>query len=56
MPWRDDRSIIVRMYWDHMDGWWAWMVFWPLVWMGSFAVVIYVAVRLGVRDGKRDQS
>jgi uncharacterized membrane protein len=53
---RHDGRTIAWMYWDHMDGWWAWMLFWPLVWIGVLAVVVYVAVRLGVRDGMRDQS
>jgi hypothetical protein len=44
------------MYWDHMDGWWVWMTVWPLVWIVLLGFAVYIAVRLGIRDSKRDQS
>lgn len=37
-----------------MDGWWAWMAVMPVLVIAFFALAVYLAVRLGVRDGKRD--
>lgn len=42
------------MYVDHMDGWWAWMILAPVLWIALLAVALYLAVRLGIRDGRRD--
>jgi uncharacterized membrane protein len=42
------------MYGDHMDGWWAWMAIMPVLLIAVLALAIYLAVRLGVRDGRRD--
>lgn len=38
-----------------MSGWWAWMTITPVLLIVIFAFVVYVAVRLGVHEGKRDQ-
>ena len=39
----------------HMDGWaWEWMALVPVLLTAILALGIYVAVRLGIRDGKRD--
>lgn len=38
-----------------MDGgWWALMAIMPLVLIAFVALAVYLAVRLGIRDGKRD--
>ena len=42
------------MYGDHMDGWWAWMAIMPVLLIAVLALAIYLAVRLGVRDGRHD--
>jgi len=49
-------STLSPMYTDHMNGWWAWMAIWPLVWIVLIGLAVYIAVRLGIRDSKRDQS
>jgi hypothetical protein len=45
---------ILGIYGNHMNGWWAWMTIAPVLLILILALVVYVAVRLGVRDGKRD--
>ena len=43
------------MYGDHMDGgWWAWMAIMPVLVIVVVAFAVYLAVRLGIRDGHRD--
>ena len=43
------------MYGDHMDGgWWAWMAIMPVLLVVVVAFAVYLAVRLGIRDGHRD--
>ena len=53
MPPRHARCHPVRMYEHHMDGWWAWTWLMPVVVIATLAAAVYLAVRLGVRDGKR---
>jgi hypothetical protein len=37
-----------------MDGWWASMMIMPLLLIAVVAPAVYLAVRLGIRDGHRD--
>lgn len=43
------------MYGNHMGDWWAWMTLVPVVLIALLALAIYLAVRQGIRDGKRDK-
>lgn len=42
------------MYGNHMGDWWAWMTMMPVLVIAILGLTIYLAVRLGIRDGKRD--
>jgi hypothetical protein len=37
-----------------MNGWWAWMAIMPVFLIAVGALAVYLAVRLGIRDGHRD--
>jgi hypothetical protein len=37
-----------------MDGWWAWMTIMPVLLIALVALGVYLAVRLGIRDGHRN--
>lgn len=37
-----------------MGDWWAWMTIMPVLLIVILAFAVYVAVRLGIRDGKHD--
>jgi hypothetical protein len=42
------------MYGNHMGDWWAWMTITPVLLIVVLGLAVYIGVRLGVRDGKRD--
>ena len=39
---------------NHMGDWWAWMPITPVLLIVILAFAVYVAIRLGIRDGKHD--
>jgi hypothetical protein len=42
------------MYGNHMSGWWEWMTITPVLLIVILGLAVYVAARLGIRDGKLD--
>ena len=48
------RRTIPGMYGNHMGDWWARMTIMPVLLIMVFAFAVYLAVRLGIRDGKHD--
>jgi hypothetical protein len=42
------------MYGNHMSDWWGVMTITPVLLIVILGLAVYIAVRLGIRDGKRD--